>query len=244
MGIGVHRFKRASKNRSQLAQGSTIEYIVLYWWAFSIVDFLWQWLYTELTKAYNGNYGPPLAYNWLLNIPMLGIAGIIAWCTPGHDFYAPRAYGMRTTTHMLMWAINFVTWWAWGQTQSIATKAMFESFDLKNDVIGAVFSFVAQLMFFVALILIVGIINTINAGAVLRANQAFDLDGEHRNKLFSADAGKSWKATFGRICEVAGDDSSADQNQSRGSNIESSSVSSCSAQFATSTTESKGADSI
>jgi len=41
IGCGAHRLKRAAKDYSQKAQAQNIEYIFVYWWAFSFVDSLW-----------------------------------------------------------------------------------------------------------------------------------------------------------------------------------------------------------
>ena len=105
------------------------ESLVIYAWACSFVNALWEILY-DFVGFHSGSYGLGLGIFFALLIALIIVAVLIAKQSPsGDDFYyedemfkGNRSW-LCTANIMIFWTIDFMTWWAWDEVVVMVDSA-------------------------------------------------------------------------------------------------------------------------
>ncbi len=146
--------------------------VVAYWWAFSIINV--SWIAFQWSDNGDGNQITTLMFViwWMCLLVLLAVAFLIARYVvgpPDYDLNAPpKMRGLRTGLLMLGWAINFEVWWGWAQV--LAYMPLIHAED--DSRVGTMAIDAAQqLGMFLALVIVVGLVNYLNSRAILSAVQ-------------------------------------------------------------------------
>lgn len=90
------------------------QYVVVYTWAYSFVNYSWEVIYSDLGSSTSYSLGMALFLLLLLAILMVAVA--LAASTPDHNFYDMHGNIVKSAVAvMVFWLVDFMTWWAWGQ---------------------------------------------------------------------------------------------------------------------------------
>ncbi|CAK0848236.1 unnamed protein product [Prorocentrum cordatum] len=93
------------------------QYVIVYTWAFAVVNFGWTAIYTYVGGVVIGSYyvGMFLFLCWL--VVTLVFACALAVTTPDNNFYDMGTGNQKKAAACLMnyWLVDFITWWAQAQ---------------------------------------------------------------------------------------------------------------------------------
>ena len=113
----------------RLLQIGWMESLIVYAWAFSFVNGLWEVLYTGV--GYYTGYGWGQVFFWLVGGLLTSLSVLIAICNSptGDDFYYinPAASGdwASSANMMMYWAVDFIVWWGWDELVSLTDTAAY-----------------------------------------------------------------------------------------------------------------------
>jgi hypothetical protein len=110
------------------------EYVIVYAWAFIFVNYMWEILYTELTREVNETTG----FAVFLAATMFGqvFASLLAWSTPSKSVYNMEGVVWKQTLVLMnCWYCDFMIWWAWSQVLVYMSSDMKHPAEKHSDIL-------------------------------------------------------------------------------------------------------------
>ncbi|CAE8610031.1 unnamed protein product [Polarella glacialis] len=100
------------------------QYVVVYAWAYAFVSYTWDLLY-----IYVGGQSTSYLFGFTLFIFVLLVllcgALALAKSTPDNNFYDMHGHESKAAACMMIfWLVDFMTWWAWGETMVIIDRGV------------------------------------------------------------------------------------------------------------------------
>lgn len=163
----IHNPSLASSPWTQLHL-SCQQYVVVYTWAYSFVNYSWEVIYSDLGSSTSYSLG--MAMFLLLLVAILMMAVALAASTPDHNFYDMHGSKVKSAAAMMVyWLVDFMTWWAWGQIVNNFDKAAVGAAHKEDESVAqepAIFALNCGIL--LSLLVIVSVVHACNVGALHR----------------------------------------------------------------------------